>query len=70
MTHGKSSSSRFVISTLMIMALSAGGHQSLAATQNAESASAAYAAQQRDGAHDFDFLIGDWKRMYAAFPTA
>jgi hypothetical protein len=68
MTNVRPPSSRLVVTAVVTAVLSLGGNFLQAATEKVESASAAYAAQQRDGSRDFDFLIGDWKAHVRRLP--
>jgi hypothetical protein len=45
-----------------------GGAHMLSALQTAQGSASASTATQRDGSHDFDFVIGDWKAHVRRLP--
>jgi hypothetical protein len=60
---------RFLPVNIAIVLLFAGSSDVLSQAQNASPADITQAAAQHDGAHDFDFLIGNWKVHVRRLPN-
>ena len=58
----------FALSAVMSVGMLTGGAVLLPALQNPQKPDSALTAAQRDGSHDFDFLIGDWKAHVRRLP--
>jgi len=58
----------FALSAVMSVGMFTGGAVLLPALQNPQKPDLALTAAQRDGSHDFDFLIGDWKAHVRRLP--
>jgi len=59
---------KIVVSAIMSAAVCIGPLCASVWSQNAPSSTAVLAGSQRDGSHDFDFLIGDWKAQVRRLP--
>lgn len=59
---------RIIVSAIMGIAVLNGEARALSAPQNPQTSANAPIAAQRDGSHDFDFLIGDWKAHVRRLP--
>jgi hypothetical protein len=57
-----------ILSLMMSAVLLIGKVHAFAGSQSSQSSPNAVTATQRDGSHDFDFLIGDWKAHVRRLP--
>lgn len=60
---------RFKLRAILAAALAIAQVHALAGAQNAQAAANGSVAAQRDGSHDFDFLIGNWKAHVRRLPV-
>jgi hypothetical protein len=58
----------FFAPAVMVASFFFSGVHSLSALQTAQGSPSASTAAQRDGSHDFDFVIGDWKAHVRRLP--
>src|SRR5579864_9356528 len=58
----------FTLPALMSVALFIGEAHALSGLPNSQVPASGATATQRDGSHDFDFLIGDWKAHVRRLP--
>ena len=58
----------FLLPAIMVAAISTESVYAASALPAAQATAAASSSAQRDGSHDFDFLIGDWKAHVRRLP--
>jgi hypothetical protein len=58
----------FILTAMMSGAILTADVHALPGLQNSQGSASASTAAQRDGSHDFDFVIGDWKAHVRRLP--